>query len=250
MRPAEVFWNRLINPLPTVANQNCVQAIALRMIALVGLVFSTPTYFIGWTCKIISRFFEIGGDSLDSIQQRIALAVLEETRSLEQVRLFAREPTWENYRTLPLDQKCLIAGRHLYPRYGLWHFLQKSRCVNIFEHLFRDRPNLANMHQATREATRIQEKILFVHQLRQMVLQKANFIPLAHQDWSTFCQALHYVAKEYDCRNDEEVMQIGIKALQKQSSHLKTDKALEDLVYWLKKGYVPEDPLMRAEPVR
>lgn len=261
MRPTEVFWNRFINPLPIVGNQNCVQELALRIIALVGLMFSMPTYFLGLTLKIISRFCEIaqnGPEYIPPIQQVIAPPILldspeirDAARSLDLMRQFAVIPTWDRYHQLPLDQKYLVAGRHTYPNYWGWNFVTKFTLMNAFEDEFRGQLNLAGAHQGIREAIRIQEKILFAHKLQQALIQRVDLAPLRNQDRDTFNQALYYVAREYDCRRDEDAIRFGRNILVMQPNDPKTVKALDDMVYWLKKAYEPEHlPLMLADPIR
>ena len=269
MYPAEILWNRFINPPPIVGNHDCVQKIALRTIALVGAIVCMPAYFIGLTLKTISRFYERAARHYISpieqrpvtlpIEQRSAEApihldspeIRDAAHSLELIRQFKANPTWENYQNLPLDQKYLVAGRYTYPNYWGWSFTTKFTLTNVFETKFRAQRNLAGEDTWIHEAVRIQEKILFTHKLKQALIQRADLTPLQNQDRDTFNQALHYIGREYECRRNEDAIRIGMDMLTTRPDDPKTGDALNFMIYHLKEAHAPADlPSMHPEPAR
>ncbi len=62
------------------------------------------------------------------------------------------------------------------------------------------------------------------------------------------CQKMK-LAREYECRRNEDVIQIGMNVLTTRPDDSKTGDALNFMIYWLKKAYAPDDlPSMHPEP--
>jgi hypothetical protein len=264
MQPAEIFWKRFINPQPIFFRQNLVQELALRCLATLGLLFAAPMFFMGLSLKIVSILCSLGQNGpnilplIEQIQPRAQIPaavppseeMLEAAQSLNQLNQLLADPTWTRYHELPLAQKYLIAGRHTYPTYWGWNFVTRYTLMNAFEEEFRPEADLSGARRGIREAIRLQEKILFVHTLKQILIHRLDLNPLRNQDLETFNQTLYYVAREHHCRREEDAIETGIRMLIRRPNDAANSRALNSMLISLKGAYDPYDlPMMQPEPV-
>jgi hypothetical protein len=262
MQPSAILWKRLTNPEPLFPRQNLVQELAYRCLATLGLLLTAPLFFMGLSLKIVSILCSSGQNGppivapIEQIQPRAQIPaavppseeMLEAAHSLNQLNQLLADPTWTRYHELPLAQKYLIAGRHTYPTYWGWNFVMKYTLMNAFEEEFRFEADLSGARRGIREAISLQEKILFVHTLKQSLIHQLDLNPLRNQDLETFNEALYYVAREHGCRREEDAIEMGMGILMRRPNDAANSRALNAMLIALKGAYDPYVlPLMQPE---
>ncbi len=177
------------------------------------------------------------------------LTLPDQEAALVRLQALRANPTWEAYRTLPLAQKYLIAGRHTYPYLWGWHLSRREHLKEVFEREFIDRDNLRGAEQGIREAIEIQKKIIFAIRLKETLQNGQDLNEIAQEDPDTYEQALYFIAREHGCMKNQNPIDFARPFLRNQPQDQKTIQGIHSMIWNLQAAYQPNYfPIMNPVP--
>jgi hypothetical protein len=146
--------------------------------------------------------FPVGSNEIVNTHQLLGLAqgdanLEEEAQKLNALQAFERAQTPENYYSMPIAARYLVAGRYTYPVTRLWYINTKAMLMEKLEKEFQTGVDIYRMNQAVQEAIALQEKLLFGKILLKTLERRENIDGLASLKPRIFDEIKHCLWKGY-----------------------------------------------------
>lgn len=253
IRPTEIFWNRFTAPCYPIPRDLVIADLAMRSFSFLGTMLTLPLYFVGrLMITFCSCYLSISATSYGirlnrehpAIRQIRTEEIQQAENSLRIMKELLANPSWESFRQLPFEPQYLIAGIYTYPYFWGWNFSTKYTLMKEFESRLKFHPNLSEATNAIRDAIQFQEKIVFVLYLKESIRRARELDDLRNHDPATYRQALHFIAREHNCRRSENPLAFAEAIIRNQPENRDTLLGIDSLLRHLKDAYsidfVPE----------